>query len=533
MFDHLKLNTKLIGSTLGVGILTGLLAWAAFSGLDASLGQLKALFGQSQKQRLAATVNSDFQLAISKAKNFAILVDEKNRAKVLKYYADAQAHQRELLALADDLEERRIFEEIGAAIALVEPRVTALLNSAKPGDDAADLYAAHLKDITEPFDRAIAAYVTALDQRTGQALETRIHRIQRTLGVCLLLVILGLGLSLGLSLGASKNLEQMINALNEGVSQMASGSDQVASSSQQLAEGASQTANSLEEASASMEEMAAMTRQNSANAARANTLMEEARSLVRQGSEAVDETLQSMAAMNESAEKVSRIIKTIEEIAFQTNLLALNAAVEAARAGEHGRGFAVVAEEVRGLASRSAAAARDSAALIEENARRAGAGMRKSGEAGESLRAIVESASKVAALVGEIAAASQEQARGIGEINGAVGRMDKVTQRVTANAEELSAASEEMSGQAGSLRAMVRRLLRLVEGSRAETASPLPAVAPAVPVRAIAKARVKVPVLTLKAPRLSPGSKARTLALLPSNELERVLPMGLAELRNF
>jgi methyl-accepting chemotaxis protein len=241
-----------------------------------------------------------------------------------------------------------------------------------------------------------------------------------------------------------------------------------------------------------------------------------------------------MSEMNESAEKVSRIIKTIEEIAFQTNLLALNAAVEAARAGEHGRGFAVVAEEVRNLASRSATAARDTAALIEENARRASQGMQVSQDAGRSLKDIVESSGKVAGLVGEIAAASQEQSRGIGEINSAVGQMDKVTQRVTANAEELSSASEEMSSQAALLRDMVRRLVRLVEGSSADTAF---AVAPA------SQAPSRAPLAQAprwNAPQAHAGngngrlSAAKGKALLASMAgHEAVLPLGGEDLKSF
>jgi X-X-X-Leu-X-X-Gly heptad repeat protein len=524
MFDNLRLNTKLIGSTVGVAVMAGLLSWASFSGLDAAQDQLKVLFGQSQKQRLAAEVNADFQLAVSKAKNFAILKDEKNRGLVTSHFTELQNEYKELLPLAGDPAEKKIFEAIGQGIATVEPHLLKLLLTAKPSDKAEDLYTEYLKGITEQFDMAISSYVTALDEKTGQELAARIRRTEWTLGLCLVLVIAGLAVSLAVSLGVSKSLEQMISALNEGVNQVASGSNQVAGSSQQLAEGASESASSLEETSSSMEEMASMTRQNSENAARANKLMEETRALVGRGSEAVDGTLKSMAEMNESAEKVSRIIKTIEEIAFQTNLLALNAAVEAARAGEHGRGFAVVAEEVRNLASRSAAAARDTAALIEENARRAGTGMQVSSEAGRSLREIVESSSKVAGLVGEIAAASQEQSRGIGEINGAVSQMDKVTQRVTANAEELSSASEEMSGQAASLRDMVRRLVRMVEGSGAGVQE---LQAPAAPTPAF-----QAP--AFKAPRAGNGNgHGKPLTLGRSAEHDRVLPLGLAELRTF
>jgi X-X-X-Leu-X-X-Gly heptad repeat protein len=531
MFDHLRLNTKLIGSITIVALLTGLLSWAGWDGLEAAQNQLKILFGQSQKQRLAATVNADFQLAISKAKNVAILKDDANKAKVSHHFSEAQAAMRELLPLASNPSEAKAFEGMSQALAAVEPRLQHLLATAGPGGRAEVLYAENLKDITEQFDAAVSSYVVALDEKVGAELAARIRRTEWTLFACFALVLAGLGVSLALSMGVSRSLGELVTALNEGVNQVSEGSAQVAGASQQLAEGASESASSLEETSSSMEELASMTRQNSDNAGRANKLMEETRSLVGRGNEAMHGTLRSMAEMNESAEKVSKILKTIEEIAFQTNLLALNAAVEAARAGEHGRGFAVVAEEVRNLASRSAAAARDTAALIEENARRASSGMQVSSEAGKNLQEIVESSSKVAALVGEIAAASQEQSRGINEINNAVSQMDRVTQRVTSNAEELSSASEEMNGQADALREMARRLLRLMEGSdasqapketslRAATAAKTPAFKP----RA---ARPQVPVTG------NGHSKEGLAAARKAAEQGQALPLGLAELRAF
>ncbi len=182
-----------------------------------------------------------------------------------------------------------------------------------------------------------------------------------------------------------------------------------------------------------------------------------------------------MREMRESAEKVTKIIKTIEEIAFQTNLLALNAAVEAARAGEHGRGFAVVAEEVRSLAQRSAMAAKDSAALIEENAQRVSGGVSVSEEAGKTLSEIVTQAGKVSEIVLGIAAASQEQSKGIGEVNLAVSQMDKVTQRNSSNAEELSASSKELASQALSVREMVNKLVGVLKGGNSRFDSAFPA----------------------------------------------------------
>jgi methyl-accepting chemotaxis protein len=471
MFSRMTLNTKLVGSVLASGAMALILALAAYSGLDTSLKQLQILFGQSQKQRLAAMLNSDFQLCISKAKNVAILKDEKNRAKVLKHFKDAQDHFTQLQPLADSDEEKATFDKLGASLQAVEPRLQGLLATAKSGDKADALYHAYLEGITEQYDAAVGSYVTALDEKVRQELEEKIRSTKLALGLSLGLVLLGLGLNLAVALGVSRNLKEAISSLKDGVGQLTSGASQVANTSQQLAEGASESASSLEETSASMEELASMTRQNSESAGQAQQLSKDAQVLIGKGNESVEKTLDSMREMNESAQEVSKIIKTIEEIAFQTNLLALNAAVEAARAGEHGRGFAVVAEEVRNLASRSAAAAKDTASMLEENARRAETGMGVSQAAGRSLLEIVSSSAKVAELVSAITLASGEQSRGLGEINNAISQMDKVTQNVTASAEELSSASEEMAGQADSLSALVASLVALVEGGHASIRS--------------------------------------------------------------
>jgi methyl-accepting chemotaxis protein len=218
-----------------------------------------------------------------------------------------------------------------------------------------------------------------------------------------------------------------------------------------------------------MEEIGGKTRSNAQNAQMASRHMEEMRHSVEEGSRSTSDTEKSMRSINESAEKVTRIVKTIEEIAFKTNLLALNAAVEAARAGEHGKGFAVVADEVRGLAQKCAQAAQSTAFLIEENARQASQGMKVSEVSGRALGEVVQRSEKAAHILSGIAEASEEQSRNIQEVSSAMGHLDAVTQTNMNNAKITEKASEELSAQSEVLNETVKRLVRVVEGEQGFT----------------------------------------------------------------
>jgi len=282
-----------------------------------------------------------------------------------------------------------------------------------------------------------------------------------------LAVVLGLGIILSFIIikSITKPVNNVIAGLGEGANQVAAAANQVASASQSLAEGASEQAASLEETSSSLEEMSSMTRRNADNAAQADNLMRDANTVVNKASRSMTDLTKSIGEISDASRQTQKIIKTIDEIAFQTNLLALNAAVEAARAGEAGAGFAVVAEEVRNLALRSADAAKNTAAMIEDTVKKVNDGSILLEQTNTAFVEVASSTSKVGDLVSEIAGASAEQAKGIEQVNRAVTEMDKVTQQNAANAEESASASEELSAQSEQMMDYVNQLIALVSGA--------------------------------------------------------------------
>ena len=275
-------------------------------------------------------------------------------------------------------------------------------------------------------------------------------------------LVSGLGITFFTVTGINRVLNQCVTELAEGSGQIASAAGQVSSSAQSLAQGSSEQAASLEETSASTEEITSMTRKNAENSQSAAELMAKVDLEVQEGNQTLEQMVTSMQEINASSDKISKIIKVIDEIAFQTNILALNAAVEAARAGEAGMGFAVVADEVRNLAQRSAQAAKDTAGLIEESINTSHEGSEKLQRVADVIKVITESAAQVKTLVDEVNMGSQEQARGIDQIAKAIAQMDQVTQSTAASAEESASASEELSAQAQALQHVVTELETLV-----------------------------------------------------------------------
>jgi methyl-accepting chemotaxis protein len=292
-------------------------------------------------------------------------------------------------------------------------------------------------------------------------------------------VVVGIVVALIIIRSICRALRQTADSLGAGAEQIVAAAGQVSSSSQSLAEGASDQAASLEETSASIEEMTGMTRRNAESAEQAKAIAQAARTSADRSAASIGRLNTAMTELEGSSAEVAKIVKTIDEIAFQTNILALNAAVEAARAGEAGAGFAVVAEEVRSLAQRSAQAAKETAAKIENAQTKSEEGARISNEVTESLSGIIEQVRQLNGIVTEIAQASKEQSQGIDQVNQAVTRIDKITQSNAAGAEESASAAEELNAQAAELNQLVGNLLALVGGNRtgAPAARPRPAAA--------------------------------------------------------
>jgi methyl-accepting chemotaxis protein len=307
-------------------------------------------------------------------------------------------------------------------------------------------------------------------------------------------------------------LRNMNDSLVKIVGQVRGGTDTIAIAASQIAAGnldlssrTEEQASSLEETASSMEELTSTVKQNADNARQANQLAVTASDVAAKGGDVVHQVVDTMASINASSKKIVDIISVIDGIAFQTNILALNAAVEAARAGEQGRGFAVVAGEVRNLAQRSAAAAKEIKSLIDDSVGNVEKGSTLVEQAGATMEEVVASVKRVTDIMGEITAASQEQSAGIEQVNQAISQMDQVTQQNAALVEEASAAAESMQEQAAGLSQVVR--VFKLDAQHATTASVAPSVTKLEnrPSPKLATKRAALPALSAKSRKAAPA----------------------------
>ncbi len=385
-----------------------------------------------------------------------------------------------LLATTTDPRRRQMAEQIGTLDEQqLNPAENRVLYAAKTDREAATkLYFSEYHPIRTKQMKQVDDLLAEVQQQTSlnahreiESLDTVKTLVFWVAGGGLVLCVLAVAWAWRTTSSVTARISSSVTALTSAMEQTTAAASQVAESAQSLARGSTEHAASLEETSASMEEMASLTRRNAENSHEAAGTMSETGKMVTDANAALADLVVSMNAIKQSSDKVSKIIKTIDEIAFQTNILALNAAVEAARAGETGLGFAVVADEVRSLAQRSAQAARDTASLIEESITNASDGHARVARVTTAIEAITTSAAKAKSLVDSVSGASREQAQGIDQVTQAITQMERVTQTTAAAAEESAAASEELSAQAVSSMDVVGQLAALV-GATAQRGVP-------------------------------------------------------------
>ncbi len=343
---------------------------------------------------------------------------------------------------------------------------------------AFDVFRDTINTLTEKLEARISNQISHINDVSEQA-ETESAEMRRLMRkdvnisvvAGIIISIISIGISLYICASIIMVLNTLINAMQASSEQVASAAGQVSSTSQSLAEGSCEQASGIEEINSSMDEISGQTTMNADNARMAHKYSQEVNDSTQKCNDAMTEMSSAINDIQKSSEETSKIVKTIDEIAFQTNLLALNAAVEAARAGEAGKGFAVVAEEVRNLAMRSAEAARSTTGMIEESVKNANNGVEIVTKVGSVLSEIAESVGQTTDYVSNISTSNDEQAAAISQIKAAIAQMDKVTQANASASEEGASAAEELTAQAETMNDIVHNLSRMVGGDNSGSKS--------------------------------------------------------------
>jgi methyl-accepting chemotaxis protein len=494
MFANMSLKFKLIGSFCIVAMILVVVGWVGYSGSKTG-GRSVDQLGKNQIPSFAALLKMESgQLGVRLLCNAVLNSDypadklQEARSQMIEQWKEMEEGRKAYDGIERSAEEESLWKETGklwdeykstfgrfdsqlqsyvqARTVEESRRCRTAMSGYALGEmgTAAVALMNNLNEIEDAGNKDAELTTKASDDQSSRA-ETM------SLAFMIAGVLTALAFGVFLSLNITKNLNQISNAAADGANQISSAAGQVAAASQGVAEGSQEQAASIEETSSSLEELASMTKQNADNTKTVAGLMGEAKTLVEKAARGTETMDAAMKDIKTASDQTSKIIKTIDEIAFQTNLLALNAAVEAARAGEAGKGFAVVAEEVRNLAMRAAEAAKNTGELIEQNVTRVAGGVQIVDGLKTALGDVTTSAGKVANLVNEIAAASDEQSKGIEQINVAVTQMNQVTQANSANAEESASAAEEMAGQAESLNQVVGQLTAIVNGAGKQTST--------------------------------------------------------------
>ena len=559
MFQNLRVTKKL-------GLAFGLLVLLTLAMAGAGVKSLKDLKGglddiavhHSPAIMYAGEWHAHLEGAARHMRSFLLVAPEARKAEldgVRSMHAEMERLRGELGKIVQEGEAKKqltAMEETRKAYAVLEADFLQLADAGRT-DDARELLLARLARMQASYNDALDKLVDVIEEEEkGEVREaeatyhTGLELLAGSAAICLVLsAILGwqIGRSITVPIGQAveaakrvaegdlsqdirttrrdepgqllqavgdmtRNLRQLVGEVSNGAAVVAQASTQIAQGNVDLSQRTEEQASTLEETAGSMEELTSSVTQNASHAQQASQLAVEASNVARKGGEVVGQVVRTMNGISASSAKISEIIGVIDGIAFQTNILALNAAVEAARAGDQGRGFAVVAAEVRTLAQRSAAAAKEIKELIGGSVEQVDAGSHLVEDAGRTMQDIVASVKKVSDLIGEIAAASQEQSMGIEQVNTAVTAMDQVVQQNASLVEEAAAATESMKAQAATLLQTVSRFR--IDAGGMQPAWMAPATpAPAVPARHAAAAGA-IPFRTSVAgtPHFAAGSPA-------------------------
>jgi methyl-accepting chemotaxis protein len=378
---------------------------------------------------------------------------------------DIEALER--MALAPETKEN--IERLKQALAACEQANDTILTAAQAGDMTAAF--ATYNTTMKPIETAQKVAIVAILDVQDKALTTQANEAEAsvTSSHWITGVLLGLALALGAVFTwvvrqVVRLVRTSVGKLGDTAEQIAAAANQISSASRMLAQGASEQAASVVQTSSSVSEITTLAQRTQNNAEAAAKMATSSSSDFDRTNHLLEEMVEAMNGINDSSNKISKIIKIIDEIAFQTNILSLNAAVEAARAGSAGRGFAVVAEEVRSLAQRCAEAAKNTAVLIADSVERSTGGQRKVDQLADSIRSITGQSAKIAGLVDQITSHSAVESDRIKQIDRAMLEIEHVTQSSAAGAEQAAAAADELHAQSRSLTGVVRQMRTMVDG---------------------------------------------------------------------
>jgi methyl-accepting chemotaxis protein len=477
MTSKMTIGRKLylgFGGALSLTLIVAFVSLYAIGSLNGTMRKIIEV--EARKQFLAGEMNVALANFMAEERGIIRRAEMNDKASVEKYSRDFDESAARLRTRMDELtplihtsEGRSLTEQIRTAFERIVQNHAEFMRLVSSGDNkAADTF---LTATVMPLIKQTVPSAERLVASQGELMRVSLKAAEDSADRDKWLTILVIGLAFGIAVvivfivrQINRGLRHIASDLADGAEQTASAASQVSGASQSLAQGSSEQAASLEETSASTEQIHSMARQNKENSHAAAGLVTQSQHKFEQTSQALEEMVRAMGEINTQSDKISKIIKIIDEIAFQTNILALNAAVEAARAGEAGMGFAVVADEVRNLAQRCAQAAKDTAALIEESIVKSNDGKVKVDQVAGAIRAIAEESAKVKTLVDELSVGSLEQATGIEQIGKAITQMEGVTQTTAANAEESAAAAEELNAQSAALMQIVGALTSMVGG---------------------------------------------------------------------